>query len=102
MVEFCKMLISAVNKEEARAMVKLLIEKHLVAGTFIAEGESHYWWKGEVLSRQDCHISAFSRRDFQDKILEVIKPIHSDECPIVAVEPIEGNACFMAWLKRNL
>ena len=60
MPEFCRMLISAVNRKEAERMVDALLEAGLVAGAFIFEGHSRYHWKGKILSRDDCNISAFS------------------------------------------
>ena len=83
-------------------MVDALLEAGLVAGAFIFEGHSRYHWKGKILSRDDCNISAFSKPEHKDRILKLIRPIHSDECPIVAVLPLDGNECFMKWLEANL
>lgn len=100
--EFCQALISATSKEEANNISDSLVTKRLIAGSLIIKGPSRYWWEGKIVEKEYYNISAFSFFKNKNKIIEEVKKIHSDECPIIAFTIIDGNQEFIDWIKESV
>lgn len=100
--EFCQVLINAINKEEANKISDALVKKRLVAGSFILKGPARYWWKGEIVEKDYYNVQAFSLMKNKSKIISEVKNIHSDECPIIAFFPMDGNEEFLQWVKESV
>ena len=100
--EFCQVIISATNKQEADTISDLLIRKKLIAGSLIIKGSSRYWWEGKIVEKEYYNIQAFSLIKNKEKIIKEIKKIHSDKCPIIAFIKIEGNQEFLDWIKNSV
>jgi len=101
-MEFCQVLISATNKEEANEISDSLVSKKLIAGSLILKGPSRYWWEGEIVEKEYFNIQAFSLIKNKEKIIEEVKKIHSDDCPIIAFFEMDGNQEFLDWVKGNV
>jgi periplasmic divalent cation tolerance protein len=100
--EFCQVLISATTKKEANKISDDLVKKKLIAGSLIIKGPSRYWWEGKVVEKEYYNISAFSLMKNKSKIIEEVKKIHSDKCPIIAFSKIDGNKEFLKWIKESV
>jgi periplasmic divalent cation tolerance protein len=100
--EFCQALISATAKEEANKISDALVKKKLIAGSLIIKGPSRYWWEGKIVEKEYYNISAFSLMKNKLKIIEEVKKIHSDKCPIIAFSKIDGNKEFLKWIKESV
>lgn len=100
MGEFCQVIISATSKEEADKISDSLVTKKLIAGSLIIRGPSRYWWEGKIVEKEYFNVQAFSLLRNKDKIIEDVKKIHSDECPIIAFSIIDGNKEFLDWIKE--
>jgi len=95
---YCRVRISATSEEEANAISKTLVKKKLVAGTMIYKGKCHYWWDNEVVEKMYWNIGAFSLMKHKESIIEEVKRLHSDECPIITFNEIDGNKEFLQWI----
>lgn len=100
--KYCQVLISAISKEEADKISWVLVNNKLIAGSLINKGDSRYWWKGEVKNEGYYNIQCFSLIKNKDKIINKVKEIHSDKCPIVAFFLIDGNEEFLKWIDDSL
>ncbi|MBU4485237.1 divalent-cation tolerance protein CutA [bacterium] len=100
--EFCQVIISATNKEEANNISDNLVKNKLIAGSLIVKGPSRYWWKNEIVEKEYHNIQAFSLFTKKDKIILEVKKIHSDECPIIAFLAMDGNLEFLDWIKESV
>jgi len=100
--EFCQVLISATNREEANNISDELVKKKLIAGSLIIKGPSRYWWKGKIVEEDYYNIQAFSLLKNKSKIISEVKKIHSDECPIIAFFKMDGNNEFLNWVKKSV
>lgn len=98
---YCRVRISATS-EEANAISRILVEKKLVAGTMIYKGNCHYWWNKEIVEKMYWNVGAFSLIKHKDSIIDEVKKLHTDECPIVAFNEIDGNEEFLEWIKLLL
>ncbi|MBU0460720.1 MAG: divalent-cation tolerance protein CutA [Nanoarchaeota archaeon] len=100
--EYCRVRISATTQDEANKISKTLVEKKLVAGTMIYSGNCHYWWDSEVVEKVYWNIGAFSLMKNKDRIIEEVRKLHSDKCPIVAFNEIDGNDNFLEWIEDSV
>ena len=82
MNEFCQVIISATSKKEADSISDSLVAKKLIAGSLIIKGPSRYWWNDKIVEKEYYNIQAFSLMKKKDQIINDVKKIHSDECPI--------------------
>lgn len=92
---YCQLTISATSQAEARSIARKLVEGRLVAGTMINKGDSYYRWQGEVVEKDYWKIEAYSLMEKKQAIIEEVEELHSDDCPIVAFNEIEGNQEFL-------
>ena len=99
---FIRTNISATNKDEAYTISKTLVRNKLVAGTIIYKGICHYWWKKEIVEREYHTVQAVTLDKYKKKIVETVKKIHSDECPIIEFHEIDGNIEYLDWIKDSL
>jgi|SRR3989344_7404078 len=100
--EYCRLRISATSEKEANIISKKLVEKRLVAGTMIYAGNCHYWWESEIVERKYWNIGAFSLMKNKQKIINEVRKLHSDKCPIIALNEIDGNDDFLKWIKDSV
>lgn len=99
---YCRVRISATSEHEANVISKTLVEKKLVAGTMLYSGNCHYWWRGEIVEKVYWNIGAFSLWSKKEDIIEEVKKLHSDKCPIIAFNGIDGNEEFLWWIQESL
>ena len=102
MVEYLRVLISATTREEAKEILKKLVENKLIAGGLITDGLSNHWWDGKVDEATYYNLSAFTVYENKDKIIVEVERIHKDKTPIVAFFRIDyGNDAFLRWIEEN-
>jgi uncharacterized protein involved in tolerance to divalent cations len=98
---YFRAIISATSKKESENISIALVKSRLVAGIMINKGDCLYWWNGKVVKRVYWNISAFTIAKHKKKIIEVVRKLHSDKCPIIAFNEIDGNKDFLLWIKKS-
>jgi len=101
-MEFCQVIISATSKEEANKISDILVKNKLIAGSLIIKGDSRYWWQGKIVEKEYYNVQAFSIINNKDKIIQEVKKIHSDKCPIISFNKIDGNNEFLDWITNSV
>lgn len=101
MTQYCRVRISATSEIEANTISRALVTQKLVAGTIMYSGNCHYWWKDEIVEKVYWNIGAFSVMAHKDAIINEVKKLHSDECPIIAFNEIDGNEEFLEWITKS-
>jgi len=99
--KFCQITISATSKEEADNISDALVSKRLIAGSLIIKGPSRYWWNGKIVEKEYYNVQAFSVWQNKEAVISEVKKIHSDECPIAAFVPMDGNKEFLDWIEDS-
>lgn len=61
-----------------------------------------FWWNEKIIEKDYWNISAFSWIKNKEKIIEEVKNIHSDKCPIIAFTSIDGNEEFLEWIGESM
>lgn len=97
-----KAVISATSKEEAEKICDVLLEKKLLAGTLIIDGDSRYHWKGEIENERYFNIHAYTLERHKEEVIEEVRKIHSDETPIIEYQDIDGNQDFLEWIEKSV
>ena len=100
--EFSQVLISSPSKEEANLFSDTLVKEKLVAGALILDGSSRYWWNGEIIEKTYWNVQAFTQSKNKDFIIRRIEEIASDDCPIIAFLPLDGNQKFLDWICKSM
>ncbi|MCR4311450.1 MAG: divalent-cation tolerance protein CutA [Candidatus Taylorbacteria bacterium] len=99
---YCRVRISAASEKEADKISKTLVEKKLVAGTMIYNGNCHYWWGGKVVKKKYWNVGAFSVTKHKKVIIQEVRKLHSDKYPIIALNKIDGNKEFLKWISESV
>ena len=90
--------ITCKDKEEARKISRVLLEKKLVACSNMFPIESMYWWKGKIEEENEVVILAKTKDKNFDIIKEEVKKIHSYEIPCILKLETEANIDYDKWV----
>jgi len=95
--------ITSAGKTEAKDIVMALLEDELIACANIFEGvESYFAWDNEIHKAKEAVIIFKTRSKNEDKIIKVVKSMHSYECPCIVFTNLDhGNAGFMKWVEAS-
>jgi periplasmic divalent cation tolerance protein len=89
------------NAQDAKDLVRLLLEKKLIAcGNIIKGVTSWYEWKGTLCEAEEVILILKTQESCVKEIEKTILEKHSYECPCFLVLPIEqGNPKFLKWIE---
>ncbi len=99
---YCQVTISATSKAEANRISDMLVKEKLMPGTLIIHGPSRYWWKGKIVEKIYYNVKGFTLRKHKTEIIRAVKKVHTDQCPIIAFVPIDGNKEFLVWIHSSV
>lgn len=96
--------ITAPNREEAILIAHELLNKRLVAcANIIDHATSLYRWQGEIEQNNEAIIIAKTLPSHTEQIVEVIKGMHSYECPAIVTVPITGGSQeYIDWVREQV
>jgi len=97
--EYCVILTTCGNKEEAEKLARLLIESRLAACVQITGVTSFYEWGGAVNRDNEQLLLIKAKSAHYDKIEELISRNHSYEVPEIVQLPIsDGSEAYLKWI----
>jgi periplasmic divalent cation tolerance protein len=90
------------TKSEAQNIILALLDENLIAcGNILPPVESFFAYEGEIQKANEVVAVVKTRRKNEDKIIKMIRRLHSYEIPCVVFVPIEdGNPAFMDWVDQ--
>ena len=102
-MELVVVMITAGSAAEAGAIGDALLEAKLVACVNLLEGvRSLYWWRGEREASDECLLIAKTRRELFDKVVEVVRSLHSYEVfEAVALPIVECAREYGDWIRET-
>ena len=97
------LIITAVaNKESAKKIARLLVEKRLAACAQMFPIESIYSWQGKIHEENETALFIKSRTALFDEIKLAIKTAHPYEVPEIIQIPIaNGLPEYLKWISDN-
>jgi periplasmic divalent cation tolerance protein len=103
MSEFIEIHWTSGNIDEARKVSRYLIQERLVASSQIIPWiESIYIWNGQVETSQESKITLKTRKDYYNRIRDVILENCSYQVPEITFLHIDGgNEEFLKWIRES-
>ncbi|MFT5683381.1 MAG: periplasmic divalent cation tolerance protein [Myxococcota bacterium] len=98
-----RLIICTTAPGEGATLLRSLLEERIVAGGNIVPGiRSLYRWKGEICDEaEELLVMETSSADLAAKIAR-IEALHSYAVPkVLAIEPTDGPAAYLAWVKQH-
>ena len=97
-------LVVAKNEREAKKISNKLLEKKLIACCNIIKGvKSFFWWQGKVDSASEVLMVLKTKRVLFQKIVKLVKKLHSYETPeIIALPIIAGDKNYLKWINASV
>ncbi len=75
------------DKNQAKKLAKVLLEKRLAACLHLSNIESFYKWEGEFCNDNEVLLSIKTKKKNFEKIESIIKELHSYDVPeIIAID----------------
>jgi len=102
-MDFCVILNTTPNIEEAKKIAHYLVESKLAACVnIIPQVTSIYSWKEEITEDQECLLLIKTRSSNFKAVKNAIIGLHSYEIPEVIMLPIKkGLKDYLFWLKEE-
>ena len=101
-VEYSIVITTAADRESAKSLAKLLVERRLAARVQMFPIESVYLWQGKVCDGNEMVLFVKSKTTLFSKILAAIKENHAYEVPEVIQIPItDGLPEYLAWIGNS-
>ena len=97
-------LITAANKNQARAIAAALVKRKLVACVNVIDRiSSLFWWKGKVDKAVEVLMVAKSTKVKLPRIIALVKSLHSYEvAEIIALPVVGGNRDYLDWIDESI
>ena len=90
------------SKEQAKKIVKHLLEKKLIACANIFPIESLYWWEGKIAEENEfVAIVKTTEKNFE-KVKNEVEKLHPYTIPCIIKIPVRSNEKFFNWLKSEV
>lgn len=104
MIRYVVIFSTCANKREAQKISRGLIREKLAACVNIIEKiESIFWWKGKTDSAKEALLIIKSKYSSLNKIIKVVKSLHSYEVPEIIALPITGGyKPYLEWMDESV
>ena len=90
------------NKEEANAIIEMLLEKRLVSCCQLSNITSSYHWKGNIEHTEEFLLQMKSKKSLYKEIEEEILKLHSYEIPqLIAYDIVDGYKSYLDWIEKE-
>jgi len=101
--EYSMVITTCANKESAKKIANLLVERRLVACVQMLPIESTYLWKDEICNDNEIVLFMKSRIALFDKIKVAIRENHTYEVPEIIQIPItDGLPEYLKWIDGSV
>ena len=96
--------MTAGDKDEARAIGKVLVELRLAACVKILEGMTPlYSWEGRLQEDHEVVLIAKTTADQFEALKTKVAALHSYDCPCILGFPVaEGHPPFLEWIRESV
>ncbi|MCL2852906.1 MAG: divalent-cation tolerance protein CutA [Defluviitaleaceae bacterium] len=97
--EHCLVVTTCADKDSARAVAAILVEKRLAACVQMFPIESVYSWQSKVCSEPECALFVKTRSQLFESVSAAIREHHDYELPEIIQLPITGGLSdYLGWI----
>jgi periplasmic divalent cation tolerance protein len=91
--------VTAPDRETARTIARVVVERRLAACANYWPVESRYWWKGTQEESSEFVIIFKTRRSLVQKLIKAIRSVHPAQVPCIVSYPM-GPALpeYLDWI----
>lgn len=103
MTEYVEVHVTIGSQEEAREVIRAVVESRAAAGGQITGPiRSSYWWKGEIQESEEFLLLFKTTRGKLEELISIVRAAHSYDVPeIVAVPIVGGLSEYLGWIKEE-
>lgn len=102
-MSFIAVYITFPTQPAAKKIVRLLIEKKIVAcANILAPMESVYWWKDEIQDDKEWIAIVKTTPDNWEKLKTTVEDIHPYDVPCIMRLDVSANDSYEAWIKKEV
>lgn len=103
-MSYILVLMTASSKDEAKKIVRSLLEEKLIAcANMIDSVTSVFWWQEKIEEEKEVLVVMKSHQDLFSKVSARVKELHSYDTPeILALPIVEGSMQYLEWMKKVL
>lgn len=97
-------LITASSGGEAAKIAKALVDDHIAACVnIVPDVRSIFFWEGKTQDAQETLLICKSRRAQMEKLISLVKSLHSYSVPeIIALPIIAGSPEYLNWVQETV
>ena len=101
--KLCWVYMTVGSLEEAKKISRELIGNNLTACVNLIENmTSIYKWEDKLEEGQEVVMIAKTRKTLMPKLIEIVKSLHSYDCPCILELPIQGGCSdFLIWIEEE-
>lgn len=90
------------NKQEAKKIGRVLIEKRLAGCINMFPVEAIYHWKSKITEEKEVVLIVKAFEKNFSKIEKLVKKLHSYETPCILAIPVEKvSKNYLQWIKKE-
>ena len=97
-LDHCEVKITCGSPDEAATIADALVEVRLVACAHLAPISSVYKWNDVVEHDDEVLLTAVTRVEHFDAIVDTVRSLHSYELPAITAVALAGSARYLAWV----
>jgi periplasmic divalent cation tolerance protein len=100
-LDHCQVSITCGSRDEATMTADALVQEHLVACVHLTPISSVYEWKDVVEHDDEVLLTAVTRVDRFDSIVDRVRSLHSYDLPAITGIAVAGSTEYLAWVNAQ-
>ena len=102
MRDFCIVTVECKDEDQADSIIAAVMQKNLAASAQKRPVENTYYWKGELVTRNEFFVNFKTQSKLFKDINTVIHELHTYSIPEVSILYIDGGSrTYLNWLKSE-
>jgi len=100
--DYCTVITTTDNKENAALITQTLLEKELAACVQSSEIESAYRWKGKIITGKEIRLAIKTKTALYPRVKETILSMHTYEVPELHMNVwSKAHDAYMRWIESE-
>ena len=102
-ISYYVVLTTLDSREDARSLVRRLVNDRLVAcGTIVENALSIYEWQGKLEETPEVLVLLKTRKEHWEQLRAVVHKLHPYDVPELLALPVDGCIpAYLAWLAEQ-